>query len=79
MTLNEVIKALDIVGMKMYFPNTKKKGLQFISKKTGRRYSVQYSGNILGYSGKSSWVIGKGGLEGFLTKVYNRPKSYLGV
>jgi hypothetical protein len=76
--MKNTIKALEILGMKLYRPLRTKKGIHFISK-SGKRYSIQPNGNILGYSGHSSWVIGKGSLEDFLEKVYKSPKNYIGV
>jgi hypothetical protein len=76
--MDNTIKALEIIGMKIYYPLKAKKGIHFISK-SGRHYSIQPSGNIRGYSSRSSWVIGKGSFEGFLEKIYNKPKNYLGI
>jgi hypothetical protein len=77
--MNNTIKALEVMGIKLYYPLKTKKGIHFISSKTGRHYSIQPNGNIRGYSSKSSWLIGKGGIDIFLEKVYNRPKNYIGV
>jgi hypothetical protein len=71
------LKALKILGM---LPQANRgKGIVFISKKTGRRYAVLESGRIMGFSQKSNWTLGKGGLSVFLEKVCARPKSYLGI
>ena len=69
------IEGLRILGIKRV---NSKHGIVFISK-TGRKYSVQPSGNIRGYSSKSSWLIGRGGLYTFVQKVCNKPGHYLGV
>jgi hypothetical protein len=77
--MTDTIKALEILGMYSYRIYPSGQGNHFISKKTGRHYSVQPSGNIRGYSHRSSWKIGTGGLEEFLKKVISQPKRYLGV
>jgi hypothetical protein len=69
------LKALQILGIKMISNNKK---ITLVSTTTKRKYSVSPKGAIYGHSEKSSWYLGKGGIEGFLNKVYNSPGHYLG-